>query len=203
VICTKKRRTQAERSAKMQAKILDAALKCICDLGLQSASTHEIARAADISRGALMHHYGSRNDLLKAAFGRILDDEVAMLTRFSENIIHDRSSLKPIIEYIWQRYRGGLFMVTVDYLSQARVDAWTLQSVTTEATRYNDKLNDVWDQILEEVDIPDDKRRSLMNQTMCLIRGMALQRIWRQDDQYFSDMLDDWINSLQDQLGSH
>ncbi len=193
----KPRRTQAERSAKMQETILSATLKCIGKQGLQNASTHEVCREAGISRGALLHHYPSRYELLKAAFGKVLDDEVENLSDFSKNLKQDGTSIRSTVEYIWTRYKGLLFMVTVDYLSQARVDDETLKAVTIEATRFNAKLNDVWDMSLSEVNVTADRRRSYMNQTQCLIRGMALQRIWRKDEIYFDTMLSEWVDFLE------
>lgn len=199
-ICKKSRRTQAERSAETQDKILAATLRCIDSLGLQNASTHEVGKEANVSRGALLHHYPSRHELLKAAFGKVLDEEVEMLAEFSRDLKPDGSSIRSVVEYIWSRYKGMLFSMTVDYLSLARVDTMTLTAAQTEATRFNEKLDDVWDACLSKVSISVEQRRVLMNQTQCFIRGMALQRIWRRDDVYFSEMLDDWITSLEERL---
>ena len=195
------RRTQAERSAEMQIKILTATLECIDRLGLQNTSTNEIVKMANISRGALLHHYATRTELLKAAFGRLLDDEVEKLEHFSTHVVSDEHSIARIVEYLWERFRGRLFTVTVDYLSLSRVDLETQQSVTSEATRFNDKLNIVWDKSLSNFNFSASERRGLMNQTLCLIRGMALQRIWRDDDAYFEDMLQNWIRILEGQFG--
>lgn len=192
----KRRRTQAERSAEMQERILTAALDCITEMGLQNASTHEIGRAAKISRGALLHHYPTRIALLKAAFGKVLDDEVQQLANISTKVRSDGSSLGLIVDYIWERYKGRLFLVTVDYLSLARVDDETLAAVSIEAFRFNEKLNGVWDKCLADVDVSFENRRAHMNQTMCLVRGMALQRIWRHDEIYFEQMLKDWVTHL-------
>ena len=199
-ICKKSRRTQAERSAEMQDKILTATLTCIDNLGLQNASTHDVCKEAAVSRGALLHHYPSRHELLKAAFGKVLDEEVRMLAEFSKNLKPDGTSIRSVVEYVWSRYKGMLFSMTVDYLSLARVDARTLSAAQTEATRFNEKLDGVWDASLSAVSISVEQRRVLMNQTQCLIRGMALQRIWRKDEAYFSEMLNEWIISLETRL---
>ena len=197
VLTDTRRRTQAERSALTKNRVLKAAIASIERMGLQHASTHDISAEAGVSRGAMLHHFSTRTSLLKAAFGMLLDQEVEELRRYSKTVATDGSSLPSIISYIWERYQGRLFMVTVDYLSLARVDSDTLDAVSEEAARFNDNLNAVWDKCLKQVDLADDDKRRMMNQTMALIRGLALQRIWRNEDAYFLGLLNDWIRHLE------
>ena len=159
-----------------------------------------MAKRAGVSRGALLHHFPTREKLFAAAFGKILSDEIDMLSRFSATINGDGSSLEAIIHYIWERYKGPLFYITVDYLALARVDSATRQFVAAEATLFNEKLDELWDRSFSLSNVSPQTRRSCMNQTMCLIRGMALQRIWRDEDDYFEQMLRDWIQRLDEHL---
>ena len=55
-----KRRSQKERSSETQARLLDAAVTLLHERGLAGTSTHDIAEAAGVSRGALTHHFESR-----------------------------------------------------------------------------------------------------------------------------------------------
>jgi AcrR family transcriptional regulator len=193
---TKRRQTQAERSDNTQEKILNAALSCIERLGLNNASTHEIAREAEVSRGALLHHFPSRADLIHATFSKLLEEEFEKLSKFSQELKNDPESIDKFIRYVWSRYKGRVFLLTVDYLSLGRVDPQTLRIVTPIATEFNERLNAVWDIGFYGANVPLEERRAYMNQTMCLIRGMALQRLWRKDEAYFENMLSDWIENL-------
>lgn len=192
----KPKRTQAQRSDKTQEKILNAALICIERMGLNNASTHDIAREAGVSRGALLHHYPARAGLLQAAFSKVLEDEIVKLSTFSKKLSNDPESVGKFIRYVWDRYKGRVFPLTIDYLSMGRIDQQTLEVVIPAATEFNSKLNEVWDIGFYGADVPVEQRRLYMNQTMCLIRGMALQRIWRKDEAYFDEMLSDWIEKL-------
>ena len=66
------RRTQAERTAETTAKLLDATADCLVERGYAGTSTVEVCRRAGVSRGALVHHFPSKDDLVAAAvhFGR-------------------------------------------------------------------------------------------------------------------------------------
>lgn len=196
-----RRRTQAERSAETQDRILRAALDCIETMGLQNASTHEIAREAGVSRGAMLHHFPTRAALLEAAFTMLLEEEARRMDRFSESVARDGSSINELVDFIWERYTGPLFHVTLDFLALARVDDETLGAVIPGATAFAEDLNALWDKSLSGVKIPPDRKRALMNQTLFLIRGMAFQRIWRHEPGYFETVLSEWIIQLRDQLG--
>ena len=61
------RRTQAERSATTQRLLLDATVACLVELGYGGTTTAAVAERAGVSRGAQLHHYGTRQRLMGAA----------------------------------------------------------------------------------------------------------------------------------------
>src|SRR5580704_6944954 len=62
----KTRRTQWERSATTRHALLTAAVECICEFGYASTTTAAIAERAKVTRGAVQHHFGSRDDIIIA-----------------------------------------------------------------------------------------------------------------------------------------
>src|SRR5437899_5969622 len=80
------RRTQEERSAATRAKLLDATIACLVDLEYSATTTTVIAERAGVSRGAQLHHFPTKADLVAAAvahlshrIGEELQDEAARL----------------------------------------------------------------------------------------------------------------------------
>lgn len=62
--------TQAERRAATIERILDAARRLFVAQGIEATTTEQILEACGISRGALYHHYPSRDDLVAAVYER-------------------------------------------------------------------------------------------------------------------------------------
>lgn len=60
------RRTQAERSATTKAALLAAARELFAENGFAATGRDDIAERAGVTRGALYHHYDSKEALLRA-----------------------------------------------------------------------------------------------------------------------------------------
>lgn len=64
------RRTQADRSAGTRAALVRAGRKLFAEHGFAGVGTDTIVRAADVSRGALYHHFSDKTGL----FAAVLDE---------------------------------------------------------------------------------------------------------------------------------
>ena len=60
------RRSQAERTASMRARLIDAAVNCLNRLGYSATTLSTIAEAAGVSRGGMLHQFPSKVDLMLA-----------------------------------------------------------------------------------------------------------------------------------------
>ena len=87
------RRTQAERSASTRARILKAAVDCLFKQGYGATTTVSVAASAKVSRGAMLHHFPSKADLMLATLAHSLQLDAANFVKESHKI-GDR----------WERY---------------------------------------------------------------------------------------------------
>ena len=73
--------TQAERRAATRARVLDAAEPLFAEQGYEATSTDEILAAAEISRGALYHHFPTKLAVFEAVFERVSEAAIARAVR--------------------------------------------------------------------------------------------------------------------------
>lgn len=62
-----RRRTQVERSAATIARLLEATVDAIVELGYAGATVREVCKRARVSQGGLFRHFATRRDLVVAA----------------------------------------------------------------------------------------------------------------------------------------
>lgn len=67
---------QAEKSQRMRDAVLTATADCLLEVGFAQTTTERIVRAAGVSRGAMTHHFPSRNALLAAAAAQLAGQQV-------------------------------------------------------------------------------------------------------------------------------
>ncbi|WP_174280007.1 TetR/AcrR family transcriptional regulator [Sphingomonas bacterium] len=71
------RRTQAERSAATRTRILEAAIASLYRHGYGATTTVMVAATAKVSRGAMLHHFPSKADLMLATLAEVMQRSAA------------------------------------------------------------------------------------------------------------------------------
>ena len=67
-------RLEAERRAATQAKVIEAALRLFGAAGFDAVTVDDIAAAAGVAKGAVYHHFKSKEALFEAVFERASAD---------------------------------------------------------------------------------------------------------------------------------
>ena len=69
----KTRRSQVERSEAMRQRLIEATLQCLVNDGYAGTTISKIVDAAQVSRGAPVHHFTSKAALIEATINAALD----------------------------------------------------------------------------------------------------------------------------------
>jgi AcrR family transcriptional regulator len=77
------KRTQAERRAATRRELLTAAKKLIAERGFAEASLSEIADSAGVTKGALYHHFASKEELFLALLDEHFQERIDAATRIA------------------------------------------------------------------------------------------------------------------------
>src|SRR5688572_25187232 len=85
-------RTQQQRRDETRRALLDAAVESLIEVGFARTTTLEVQRRADVSRGALLHHFPSKAELLVAAIAHLAEMRAIELKRLSSELPADRGA---------------------------------------------------------------------------------------------------------------
>lgn len=190
------RRTQEERTAETRLRLLEATITLLLERGYSRLTTTDIASLAGVSRGALTHHFASKEDIVTRAVQHQLQLTTANLHKLADEL--NGASSDDIIDYLWEMMAGGLFYVTLEYLPEARHNPDFKEQMVPVVKEFHAALDAVWTRLSEHAGIEPARARVMLNATMCLIRGMVAQTIVRDDPEYFQNLLSYWKGHLRE-----
>jgi AcrR family transcriptional regulator len=72
------RRSGAERLAETRGRLLDAVLVTLAERGYAGTSTSEVARRSGLTRGAQLHHFGTKDLMMVAAVNHLAEQTRAV-----------------------------------------------------------------------------------------------------------------------------
>lgn len=181
----------------MTERVLDATLDLIHEKGMAEASTVAIAKRAGVSRGAILHHYPQRFDLITAAVDHLLETETGKIRKVSAAFAGGEVDLDALIDYLWGMFSGRLFMITLDYLAVARTDKDLRRHLGPVSLKFNRALDEIWATFFRLNDRERGRIDITLNLTLCLLRGMGVQTVLQhRDPAYFEELIASWKGML-------
>jgi AcrR family transcriptional regulator len=118
-------RTQQQRRDETRRALLDAAVESLIEVGFARTTTLEVQRRANASRGALLHHFPSKTELLVAAVDHLAEmraREIKLLAAQLPDERAGRARTDAVIELLWQCFSGTFFQVAMELRTAARTD---------------------------------------------------------------------------------
>lgn len=112
-----------ERTATSRARILDAAVACLVEDGYAGATTLRIQARAGVSRGRLLHHFPSRDQLLVAASRHLATERLRGTDAdpgCADMPLAERIDLA--VERLWSTFSEPLFWAAVELWTAARTN---------------------------------------------------------------------------------
>lgn len=106
---TAARRTQAERSAATQARLVEAAVDSLVERGWAASTSVEICARAGVTRGALLHHFDSLPALLAAALQ-------SLYVEMADRAVPRGTTLAALVDGVWRALSTSRF--------KAMLEAW-------------------------------------------------------------------------------
>src|SRR5689334_12843861 len=115
-------RTQQQRRDETRGRILDAAVESLIEAGVAGTTTLEVQKRAEVSRGALLHHFPSKAELMAATIVHLAEMRGRELKAASATLPKGRARLGAVFDLAWQSFTGPLFYVAMDLRAAARTD---------------------------------------------------------------------------------
>lgn len=188
------RRTQAERSEAMRARLATAAYEAVAEGGLKALRLRTVAESAGVSQGALLHHFPGKNALVLAAI-----EQALTLARADSSVWLDQRASNPegALRAMLAEFRGFFFSdrfwVAMGITIEASKDADLSKTVRSAVSSLRTPIYAGWiEQLIGHGWRPDDAARDVRSGA-AMVSGAAIRRHWAEPDVVTTQIEEEWL----------
>lgn len=190
---------QAERRRITRTKLLDATIESLIEKGYPGTTTVEVGERAGMSRGAQLHHFPSRADLLIAATEHLTRErgkefEVEIKARIAEG----GEPIDTMVDMLWEMFSDPLYWAVIELMVAARTDADLREKLERFERGLGLSIQKGFQGLIGRT---DRDAKIAIEMTLYFMRGLAMERIFRQNDSHYKGLVNRWKTQLRMLLG--
>lgn len=166
------------RSIATRTALLDAALESLVERGYAATTTIETARRARVSRGAQLHHFPTRAQLVTAAVQHLLERRMAEFREVFAAIDPRAERLDAAIDLLWSMFQGPAFAAWLELWIAARTDPELAAAIVAMDVRFTDESRALFLEMFPPEAGADPALFDIGRDfAFALMTGVALQRL--------------------------
>jgi AcrR family transcriptional regulator len=192
------RTPQAERTAATRLRLMEATIDCLVELGWTGTTTTLVSERAGVSRGAQLHHFPTKQDLVVSAVSYLMDrrrDELNVVL----GDLPKGKRVRAALELVSHQFTSPVFFAALELWVAARSDAELLKSVGPLERQVGRETHKHAVNILG-IDEAKGNNRALVQATLDLLRGLGLAASLSDDSARRARILDAWADVLEREL---
>jgi AcrR family transcriptional regulator len=194
------RQPQQDRSRTTRARLLQAAIACLAELGWTASTVSVVAERAGVSRGAAQHHFPTRESLFTAALEHVSQVRAAELRRELAELPGGASpDTATVVELVMNMFTGPLFRAALALWVAAAAEPQLREQVIPLEARIGRELHRVVVELLG-VDEHEPGVREAVQATLDLARGLGLANLLTDDSPRRARITHQWARMLDQAL---
>jgi AcrR family transcriptional regulator len=186
---------QEERTRAMRARLLDATVELLVERGYAGTSTTLVSERAGVSRGAQLHHFPTKQDLVVAAVQHVTEVRGAELRAAATRLPAGEHRTRQVLQVLGDHFTSPVFTAALELWVAARTDPALLAEVAPLEQRVGRETHRMTVELLGA----DESRpgvRELVQATLDLVRGLGLANTITDDRRRRTRILDQWARTL-------
>ena len=190
---------QEERTRLMRARLLEATVECLVEHGFSGTSTTLVSQRAGVSRGAQLHHFPTKNDLVVAAVEHISTVRGDELGGALADAPTGEGRTRAVLQILADHFTAPIFTAALELWVAARTDPQLSEAVQRLEQKVGRQSHQLTATALG-VDGTARGTRELVQATLDLVRGLGLANTISDDAKRRARILDAWATTLDAQL---
>jgi AcrR family transcriptional regulator len=206
-------RTQQQRREETRRALLDAAVESLIEVGFARTTTLEVQRRADVSRGALLHHFPSKAELLVAAVDHLAEMRARELKAFAsqlppegteppvdgaprraggEQVAGGDARTGAVLDLLWQCFSGTFFKVSMELRTAARTDPELRRVLIVAERSLRDRIVAQSRTLFGRAVAEHPGLERGLDLTLQLMIGAAMSSVLHGETSHLDDLIEDW-----------
>ncbi len=183
----------------MRQRLLEATVELLVERGWSGTSTTLVSKRAGVSRGAQLHHFPTKNDLVLAAVGHLSEVRSEELASAATRLPRGKRRTRAVLEMLAEHFTSPVFTAALELWVAARTDATLHAAVGPLEHRIG---RDIHRRTVELLGVDESRpgNRELVQATLDLVRGLGLANTITDDAKRRKRILDQWARTLDAQL---
>lgn len=183
-------RTQKERTEETRAALVDATIETLLELGSAGATVSEICRRAEVTSGALHHHFGSKGGLMASVVERLFKPFAHEHQRLGPTApIAQR--LRRLIDDYWSIYGGETYFAILEILLESRHDDELMTLVSHYRDMRLDQLRAYLRSEFPDVDLSEEEKFRVVHRMLDYLRGSSIRRMYESGPEMDQEILEE------------
>jgi len=192
-------RKEQERSRITRQRLMEACVECLVELGWAGTTTTVVAQRAGVSRGAQLHHYPTRAELVVAAVEHVGRARAAEIVESAGGLPAGPRRTEAVLGLLADFYCGPLFAAALELWVAARTDEQLRAVVAPLEIQLGREAHKA---ALEMLGVDEGRPgvRELIQATLDMLRGLGLAGVLSDDRERRLRILRRWARVLDNEL---
>ncbi|MEO0412814.1 MAG: TetR/AcrR family transcriptional regulator [Pseudomonadota bacterium] len=165
---------QRRKSKITQLQLLEATVECIVNKGFAQVRTRDIAEAAGLSRGAIMHHFANKGQLFEKALVYVHRRRLEDYRRSIEALDGNDNRAERGLEIYLEQLKSHYFVAAQELLMAARSDDALAKILSPQRKKFHTEWDALTLDLFPEWSDTGPVFRLVMQVTQFMMEGMVI-----------------------------
>lgn len=190
------RAPKQDRSRATRRHLLEAAVSCLAERGWSGSTVAVVAERAGVTRGAVQHHFPTREDLFTAAIEHVAEEWLNAVREQARALPRDGASrTRAVVDMLVGVYTGPLFRASLHLWVAATDEEQLRPRVNALEARIGREAHRLAVEFLDADESVEGVRESVQA-TLDMARGLGLANLLSDDSARRAGIVRQWSRIL-------
>ncbi|MFW2828769.1 TetR/AcrR family transcriptional regulator [Sphingomonas sp. ID0503] len=172
------RRTQAQRTEEMRAKLSQAAFEIVAEKGHSAFRTAAVAARAGVSQGAQVHHFATKDGLTLAALEYAFAEASRLSRKRLAAIPAGANPLPHLLADLREFFLGTHYWVALDIAIDGSKTDGIKEEISRIAGEYRGQVYANWSRVLVDSGWAASDAEEIVRIAASMLGGMGMRSLW-------------------------